>query len=62
MNSELRELLKTLLEQEQMLISLYTKVLGMTDDKEITIPIKKIISDESKHASNAKKMIDILES
>ena len=56
----IKELLEDLLEQEEMMIDLYSKVLKDIKNDEIRGSIDSIIKDEVKHARNARTMLKIL--
>ena len=60
-NDDIKILLKTLYEQEEMLYNLYGKLLSEIKNEKILDVIKWIREDEAKHMENAREMIRILE-
>ena len=56
----IRDLFEDLLKQEEMMIDLYSRLLNEIKNNEITDSIRSIIKDETRHADNARKMLEIL--
>jgi rubrerythrin len=61
MKSEsVRELFEDVLEQETSIIKVYMELVSETKNEKIREILNRIISDESRHANNARRMLEIL--
>jgi len=61
MKSEsVRELFEDVLEQETSIIKVYMELVSETKNEKVREILNGIISDESRHANNARRMLDIL--
>ena len=62
MKSEaVRELFEEVLKQETDIIRVYKEIVSEIDNEKIKQTLNGIIADESRHANNARRMLEILE-
>jgi len=60
MSSELADLFRDMLGQEEAMIELYTRMSAMSKDRAFRSKMDALVRDESKHANNAREMLEVL--
>ena len=56
----INDMFRTVLEQEEMVLDLYSKIVMKVKNQEVVNALKEIMRDEARHIENAKKILEIL--
>ncbi|OGM02009.1 hypothetical protein A3K72_02945 [Candidatus Woesearchaeota archaeon RBG_13_36_6] len=56
----INDMFRTVLEQEEMVLDLYSKIVMKVKNQEVVNALKEIMKDEARHIENAKKILEIL--
>lgn len=56
----INDMFRTVLEQEEMVLNLYSKIVMKVKNQEVVTSLMEIMRDEARHIENAKKILEIL--